>query len=165
MADVAGPEAQVPPSTRRRLVTAVGLALTVIVLDQATKTWAEHHLADRTIHLFWTLRLNLVYNSGAAFGFGRGYGPYLMLAGAVVLVLVLVLARPVLLLRSALLTIALGLILGGALGNVVDRVVRNNGGAVIDFIDAQWWPVFNVADIALSAGCVLLAIGGSRGES
>jgi signal peptidase II len=165
MVDPAGPGRQVAPSTSRRLAAAAGLAVAIIAVDQLTKTWAERHLAERTIHLFWTFRLSLVYNSGAAFGLGTGYGPYLMLVGAIVLVLVLVLARPVLLLRSALLTVALGLILGGALGNVVDRVARDNAGAVIDFIDPQWWPVFNVADMALSVGCVLLAIGGSRAES
>jgi signal peptidase II len=58
--------------------------------------------------------------------------------------------------------VALGLVLGGALGNIVDRLLRTGdgflGGAVVDFIDAQWWPVFNVADIAISCGGVLLLL-------
>ncbi|MEY2569819.1 MAG: signal peptidase, partial [Acidimicrobiaceae bacterium] len=62
--------------------------------------------------------------------------------------------------------VAVGLVLGGALGNLVDRVLRDGsgflGGAVVDFIDAQWWPVFNVADIAVSVGGVLLVLVSSR---
>jgi signal peptidase II len=58
--------------------------------------------------------------------------------------------------------IALGLVLGGALGNLADRLIRGHGGAVIDFIDFQWWPVFNVADMAITIGAVLLVIAGFR---
>jgi signal peptidase II len=60
----------------------------------------------------------------------------------------------------------LGLVLGGALGNLADRVFRDGsgflGGAVIDFIDLQWWPVFNVADIAVTVGGVLLVLTSTR---
>jgi signal peptidase II len=59
---------------------------------------------------------------------------------------------------SATLAVALGLVLGGAVGNLADRLVRGNGGAVIDFIDFQWWPVFNLADVAISCGAVLLVL-------
>jgi signal peptidase II len=58
--------------------------------------------------------------------------------------------------------VSLGLVLGGALGNLTDRALRDGtgilGGAVIDFIDLQWWPVFNVADIAVTIGGVLLVL-------
>jgi signal peptidase II len=60
---------------------------------------------------------------------------------------------------------ALGLVLGGAFGNLSDRLFRDPGllrGAVVDFIDLQWWPVFNVADMAVSCGCVLLVITAGR---
>jgi signal peptidase II len=57
-------------------------------------------------------------------------------------------------------TVAMGLILGGALGNLVDRLFRHHGGAVIDFIDLQWWPVFNVADACLVVGGILLFVVG-----
>lgn len=157
------PDADAAPTGRRptRLAIVAGVAAIVVTADQLAKTWAEHHLADRSIHIVWTLRLSLSYNTGAAFSLGRGYGPYIMLLGVSVLVVFLGMARNVLL-RSLLLTVALGLVLGGALGNVGDRLLRANGGAVIDFIDLQWWPVFNVADSALSVGAVLLAIGGRK---
>ena len=57
--------------------------------------------------------------------------------------------------------VALGLVLGGAVGNLVDRVFRSPGfgrGSVIDFVDLRWWPVFNVADAAITVGCVLLVL-------
>jgi signal peptidase II len=54
--------------------------------------------------------------------------------------------------------LAIALLLGGASGNLIDRLLRHNHGAVIDFIDFQWWPVFNVADVAIVVGALLLAI-------
>ena len=53
---------------------------------------------------------------------------------------------------------------GGAVGNLTDRLFRHNGGAVIDFIDLRWWPVFNVADAAITCGAILLVLTGLRGE-
>jgi signal peptidase II len=126
----------------------------VVVADQVTKTLALHALADGPIHLFWTLRLNLSFNSGAAFGLGRGLGPVLVAVAIVVLVILLGLGRAAM--ARPVAAMALGLLLGGALGNLVDRVVRHHGGAVIDFIDFQWWPIFNVADMAITVGAVLL---------
>ncbi|HEX6476196.1 MAG TPA: signal peptidase II, partial [Acidimicrobiales bacterium] len=58
--------------------------------------------------------------------------------------------------------IAVGLILGGAVGNLVDRLVRSNGGSVIDFIDLRYWPTFNVADACIVCGAVLLVVVGYR---
>jgi signal peptidase II len=146
----------------RRAVPAltVGVAAAVIAIDQLTKTWALHHVADRPIHLIWTLRLYLTFNSGAAFSLGRGITPFLVpLAVAVVAVMLFMTGRrhptrPV--------TVAMGLILGGALGNLVDRLFRHHGGAVIDFIDLQWWPVFNVADASLVVGAILLLLVGRQ---
>ena len=162
LSDEGGAAAATPVPGRGRLVAiAVAVAACSIAVDQATKTWAEHALADRTIHLVWTLRLALTYNSGAAFSIGRGYGPYFMLAGVVALIVVLSFGHRTLL-RSTLMAVALGLVVGGALGNVVDRVLRDNAGTVIDFIDLRWWPVFNVADSCLSVGGVLLVLSGLR---
>jgi signal peptidase II len=64
-------------------------------------------------------------------------------------------------------SVAAGLVLGGAIGNLVDRVFRSPGflsGAVIDFIDLRWWPVFNLADAAITCGCLLLLFSGLRGR-
>lgn len=146
----------VPTLTRtRRLPAVAGTAAAVVAVDQLTKTWALRVLADGPIDLFWTLRLKLTINSGAAFGLGRGLGPVLVVAAVAVLVVLGMLARSTSL--SAVGTVALGLVLGGALGNLVDRLVRDQGG-VVDFVDLQWWPVFNVADAAISVGAVLLVV-------
>jgi signal peptidase II len=142
---------------RRVAVLLVVVIAAVLLLDQATKTWAENALADRTIHLVWTLRLNLSLNSGVAFGLGHGVTPVLVAAAVLVLVFTVGLSRA---LSSPLRAVAMGLVLGGALGNLADRVLRSNGGAVIDFIDPQWWPIFNVADTAISCGVILLLISG-----
>jgi signal peptidase II len=55
--------------------------------------------------------------------------------------------------------VGLGLLVGGAVGNLADRLVGGHGGAVVDFIDLQWWPAFNVADAAITCGAVLLVVG------
>jgi signal peptidase II len=55
-------------------------------------------------------------------------------------------------------------VLGGGLGNMIDRALRDHGGGVVDFIDLSFWPTFNVADMAIVIGVVLVAISGFRGE-
>jgi signal peptidase II len=136
------------------------LAAAVVVCDQLTKQWAADELADgHVIDLVWTLRLNLVYNSGSAFSIGRGLGPLL---GVLAVVVVLVLVRMGRLFNSRATAVALGAVLGGAIGNLTDRAFREGsgsflGGYVIDFVDFQWWPVFNVADIAIVCGAIGLA--------
>jgi signal peptidase II len=162
---VTEPQSTAPPPTepsRRRTIGAPVIAMVaavVLVLDQLTKAWAVDRLSDdRTIDLVWTLRFNLVRNPGAAFSTGRGLGPVL---GVLAVVMVVVLLRIGRMSTSPLTTIATGLVLGGALGNLTDRVFRDGGGFlgghVVDFIDLQWWPVFNVADMAVVVGGILLA--------
>jgi signal peptidase II len=63
-------------------------------------------------------------------------------------------------LRSTLMAVAIGLVIGGALGNVGDRLFRDTGGAVVDFVDFGWWPVFNLADSCVTIGAVLLIVRG-----
>jgi signal peptidase II len=140
-----------------------GVAAAVVLADQVTKTWALHHLArGRTIHVVWTLRLALSFNSGAAFGIGAGLGPFIVAGGVALIVAFALMGRGLGLGRSAVVTVALGLVLGGAVGNVADRVLRDQGGAVVDFIDLQWWPVFNVADAAITVGAATLVLSGRR---
>ena len=144
----------------------LGTAAVVVAVDQLTKWWAENRLERGHIDIVWTLRLNLVRNPGSAFSIGRSLGPLLgVLAVAVVLVLVRI-GRVVSNVPTA---IALGLVLGGATGNLIDRVFRDGhgflGGHVIDFIDFQWWPVFNVADMGIVIGGVLLALLASRADA
>ncbi|MCP3853520.1 MAG: signal peptidase II [Actinomycetia bacterium] len=144
----------------------------VLLLDQLTKSWALSVLDDRSIDLVWTLRLHLTFNTGAAFSRGSGLGPFIAIAAVVVTI---VLMRTSRLSTSVLISVTMGMVVGGALGNLVDRVFRTAcpmnpcsdegrflGGAVVDFIDFQWWPVFNVADIGVVVGAILLAFLSSR---
>jgi len=107
----------------------------------------------------WTLRLMLTRNTGAAFSLGGGSGAII---GALALVVVGVLVWQGRTVGSRLGAVALGLVLGGALGNIADRAFRGDGGlfggAVVDFIDFQWWPVFNVADMGVVIGGILLVV-------
>jgi signal peptidase II len=148
---------------RGRLVLALGIAAAVILVDQLTKWWAVVNLQDRIIHLFWTFQLNLTFNSGMAFGRGRGFGPLIAVVG-IVLVSVLLLGTSRA--PTKLAAVAGGLVLGGAISNLLDRFFRNGdgflGGHVVDFIDPQWYPVWNVADAAVVIGGVLLVVIGVR---
>jgi signal peptidase II len=135
------------------------VALVAIALDQLTKSWAVGALDDRDIDLFWTLRFHLVRNTGSSFSLAPGRGGLVALVAIPVVLIMLWVGRTVDTKPGA---VALGLVLGGALGNIIDRLVRDGdgflGGAVVDFMDTQWWPVFNVADIAISCGGVLLLL-------
>jgi signal peptidase II len=135
----------------------LGVAAGVLLFDQLTKWWAVETLTTRTIDVVWTLRLHLTINYGSAFSLARGRGAIIsLLAIAVVIVL----------LRSGRyatrpgMAVAIGMVLGGAVGNLADRALREGdgflGGGVVDFVDLQWWPVFNVADAAIVIGALLL---------
>jgi signal peptidase II len=132
------------------------VASAVVVVDQLTKWWAESDLDDRDIELFWTLRFNLSYNTGMAFGRGRGMGPIIgVLAMVIIVVMLLSLRRG----TSRLLDASMGLVIGGAVGNLIDRLFREPAwlrGGVVDFIDFQWFPIFNVADMGITIGGALL---------
>jgi signal peptidase II len=146
------------PATSHRVAFA-GVAVLVLLLDQATKHWALHALDDGPIDLIGSLRLKLVFNDGAAFSVGSGQTTWIALVAAGVSAVII---RMGLRADRRLWAVGLGVILGGALGNLLDRVVRHGdgafGGRVVDFIDLQWWPVFNVADMALWVGIGLLAV-------
>jgi signal peptidase II len=109
------------------------------------------------------LQLNLTYNTGAAFSQGEGLGPYIGIAAAAVAIGLLWSGRTVPTRTGA---VAVGLVLGGAAGNLADRAFRAGdgflGGAVIDFVDVQWYPVFNVADMAVVGGALLLLFATAR---
>ena len=146
-----------------RWVLIGAVAVVVVAVDQLTKWWALHELDTRTIDLPWTLRLNLTLNRGAAFGLGSKYAPLIALAAVCVVLVVLGTTRG---LDSRWPRLGVGLVLGGAFGNLADRVFREGtgflGGAVVDFVDLQWWPVFNVADAAVCVGAVLLVLTAAR---
>jgi signal peptidase II len=147
---------------RRALVPAVVGAI-VLGVDHLTKWWALNALDDRDIDLVGSLRLHLVFNRGASFGLGSRFAPFIALLAVVVVVVLLRVGREE---RALWPRIALALVTAGAVGNLLDRVFREGdgflGGAVVDFIDLQWWPVFNVADMAITCGAILLVLTGAR---
>jgi signal peptidase II len=144
--------------TARSLGGPLAIAAAVVLLDQLTKEWALNALEDGPIDVVWTLRFNLAFNKGMAFSQGTGLGPIIGVVALVVIVGLLVsIGRS----TSRLYPLAVGLIVGGAIGNLLDRLFRAPGwfrGAVVDFIDLQWWPIFNVADIGVTVGGALLLL-------
>ncbi|CAN5845511.1 hypothetical protein BH24ACT3_BH24ACT3_08640 [soil metagenome] len=159
------PEAGANPTAaggtaRQRVGLAVVLAGAVGAIDQLTKWWALENLEGGPIDLLGSLRFNLAYNKGTAFSLGGDrLGPLIAVVAMVVAALLL---RSVRHLPSRVGAIAAGLVLGGAIGNVADRAFRSEGawfdGAVVDFIDLQWWPIFNIADAAIVVGAVLYVL-------
>ena len=134
----------------------MAVAAAVLVLDALSKHWALGALKDDPIELFGSVRLALTYNTAGAFGLGGAFVPFLAV-GALVLVIVMVTTGSAT--AKAPAAVALGLVLGGAFGNLVDRIFRDPGllrGAVVDFVDVGFWPVFNLADAAISCGCIVL---------
>ncbi len=145
------------PSSSIRLSLAI--ALIIVALDQVTKNWAVNALSDgQSRHVIWTLHWNLTFNSGMAFSRAQGIGPYI---GALALVVVIVMVVSLRRSKGLGSTVAVGMVVGGALGNLTDRFFRDEGwlrGRVVDFIDVEWWPIFNVADMGVSIGGVLILL-------
>ncbi|HEX2482017.1 MAG TPA: signal peptidase II [Methylomirabilota bacterium] len=142
----------------------LGLATTVFVADQLTKTWALARLdaAHPVVVIPGFFHLVLVMNPGVAFGIFAGIPPgwrwIVTLFSLTALVLLGSLALRILPRGSVLARVAIGLVFGGAAGNLLDRW---RFGAVVDFIDVFWrtyhWPAFNVADSAITVGVCMLA--------
>ena len=148
------------PPTKPRYGLMAAVVVAVLALDQLTKSWAVSALAGgRAIHVVWTLELDLALNSGFAFSQGTGLTRYITILGLVLVAGLVWWSRGV---TSPLLAVGLALLLGGASGNLADRLFRDHGGAVVDFIDLQWWPVFNVADVAVFFGAALLIVSSIR---
>lgn len=138
---------------RWALLTASG----VLALDQLTKWWVVATLPGEPITLIdGFLDLRYVTNSGASFSMLQGAGSLIAVAVIAIVVLIVMLVRKIAHTPEA---IAFGLVLGGAIGNLADRIFRGPGffdGAVVDFVDFSFFPAFNVADSAVSVGAVLL---------
>ena len=151
-----------PPSTRRPLLI-LGLVVGVVLLDQITKAWVVASLADGPLSIIGDrVELRLSRNPGGAFSILTGFTPLLaVLAAIVAIVLVRVAQRA----KDPVMVVALSLVLGGALGNLTDRVFRAPGflrGEVVDFVRVGAFPSFNVADSAVTLGAVLLLLWGWR---
>lgn len=138
-------------------------ATVVLLLDQVSKQWAVETLATDPIELIeGLLSLDLTYNSGGAFGLLQGL-PGLFTIGTLAIVAgILIGVRK---LSDPRWAVPLGMVLGGGLGNAFDRLFRDAGGGVVDFIDLHFWPVFNIADIAIVTGALVLLFIGWREPS
>jgi signal peptidase II len=151
------------PQARRMAVARVlATGSTVVALDQVVKhTVATSIGPDQVIHIVPGLQLVHVRNTGVAFGFlsGNGAAVYIATAVAVVALLAYLFARP----RKWLLWLPTGMLIGGAAGNLIDRI---NRGSVIDFIKLPHWPAFNLADVSITFGVIVLLfvieLGGRR---
>ena len=150
---------------RSALLIWAGVGLSVFALDQGSKAWAETSLRDGVAHplLGSWLQLHLTFNPGAAFSLGTSYTVGLSLVALVVIAVCMRMSRR---LGSRWWAVALGLLLGGALGNVTDRLFRSPGpfrGHVVDFLELPHWPVFNVADSAICGAAALFLVLTLRG--
>ncbi len=142
------------------------IAAVVITFDQLTKAWATAALElGEPIEGPFGSSLKLVYNTGSAFSLGSSFGQVFgVVAIGVAIAMVFVVSR----VSDRMVVTGLGLIQGGAIGNVIDRLLRDGdgflGGRVIDFLEiGDWWPVFNFADVAIVVGGVIVVLFGSRG--
>lgn len=169
--DLQAPAGRSAHKRGKRVTLFVAVAAAVLALDVVSKVLVVARLPERTptgghlpVRLLGgALYLNQARNSGAAFSLGTGFTVILTV---VALAVVIVIARTASRLRSTGWAIALGLILGGALGNLGDRVFRAPGvgrGHVVDWISLfgaydKYWPVFNLADSAIVCGAILAAL-------
>ena len=141
------------------------MAVPVLVLDQVTKLLVVARIEGQepVSLLGGQLLLRVTRNPGAAFSFATGATPVFTVVAILVIAVILRTARR---LRSPGWALALGLLLAGATGNLVDRIFRSPGpgrGAVVDFLDFQVWPSFNVADSAIVVGGLLAVLLSLRG--
>lgn len=135
-------------------------AAAVVAFDQLTKEWALSTLDDGPIEVVaGVFSLNLTYNSGGAFGLLQGLPGFFLVATLVVIVIILIWAHK---LEDQRLIVPLGMVLGGGLGNLADRIFRATGGRVVDFIDVHVWPVFNLADSSIVIGVLLILLMSAR---
>ncbi len=151
--------------TRSR-ATRIGVWLAVIVAaDQATKSWVVAALSDGPQQIVGSnIEFLLARNSGAAFSRFRGFTPVLAIGACVITV---VLARTLRKTNDRATVIGLVMVLGGALGNLGDRVFRSPGvfrGEVVDFVKVGSFPLFNVADSCITVGAILIAIRSLRAD-
>ncbi len=134
------------------------VALVVFVLDQVSKALVVARMrVGEEIEVFPLLALERTSNTGVAFGLASDVPPLTLALVAAVIVLLLLILGSRLKWRGS--SLAIGLVLGGALGNLADRIFR---GSVVDFIAVPYWPTFNLADVGITIGVVLLLVGSLR---
>ncbi len=144
------------------------LSLLVVVLDQWSKYWIVANFREYEVLTVWPVfNLTLVYNTGAAFSFlsdAGGWQRWFFVTVGVLVSLVMVIWLARLQPRERWTALGLALVVGGAVGNLIDRVVL---GKVVDFLQWHWqdwyWPSFNLADSAITLGVILLLLDGLFG--
>ena len=155
------PEEGATEAARRSPAGPLAVAAVVVAVDQLTKVWAVSALSDGPTRVVGSLlQFRLTRNPGGAFSLLTNLTPVLALLAVVMVVYIVRTTR-----RTADIVMAysLALVLGGAVGNLVDRLVRSPGflrGEVVDFIKVPHWPTFNLADSAITVGVILIAIRG-----
>ena len=142
----------------RRLGLALALAAGFLVADQATKALVRHEVAHLPFRVVGGLRFGLTYNSGISFSRFAGAGTVLVVLVAAVVAGV----AAALFFAPPRYRPALGVVLGGAVGNLVDRLRFD--GAVVDFIGVYSWPSFNLADAAIVVGTIIIILQVLRGS-
>jgi len=151
---VSGVERRVSGVRRSHRVWVVALTtVAVVAADQTTKSVALDRLQNGPIHLLGVLSFALSFNSGVAFSLGSGLTVPILVIGVVLVVILIWFAHAA---PSYPVAVGTGLILGGALGNLADRIFRGHHGAVVDFVHLGFWPTFNLADFSIVVGTVML---------
>ena len=163
----AGTQAGAQPAAprSRRIAVLIGVAVLAYLLDLLSKIWVVHSLEHHDpVNVFGHyLRFDAIRNAGAAFGLGQGMTIVFTVIAVGVIAVIVRLSRR---LYSLPWAIALGLLLGGAFGNLTDRVFRAPGsfqGRVVDFIEPVHFAVFNLADSAICCGGALIVLLSFRG--
>ena len=146
----------------KKIVLLIWIGGILLFLDQLSKFWIARSLTgERPIRVWGDFfQITLLRNPGVAFGLFPGHRLFFIISSSIVIILVLLFYKKTE--RMGLwLRVSLSLILGGALGNLVDRLLRERG-RVIDFLDFGFgphrWPVFNLADSAISVGVVMVLV-------
>ncbi|MBI1877636.1 MAG: signal peptidase II [Chloroflexi bacterium] len=146
------------PKKSPALPVILGIAALVFALDQATKYWVVQRIPLNSSWSFFPklakiFQFTFVTNTGAAFGMFPQLGGIFMVIAIVVIASIVIFYRH-LPTYNTWVRLSLGLQLGGALGNLLDRITR---GYVVDFVDIGFWPIFNVADLSIVLGVTILA--------
>lgn len=135
----------------------VGIASSVIGLDVLSKLWVIRHFElGESRRIFSFFYLTFIHNTGTAFGLFQGNNKALLTLAVVILGALLYSARGLSERGGLWGALGVALVLGGAIGNVIDRI---RYGQVVDFLDFRVWPVFNVADSAITIGAICISIG------
>jgi signal peptidase II len=146
--------------TFRLNYTVIAIALAVTAIDAVTKAWARHALAEHAVHVGGAIWLRLTYNSGVSFSFNSSGPLVTTIVTIAIAVVVLVVGLNA---HRGVPAAGFGLLLGGGVANVLDRLAASPH-QVTDFIAVSSFPVFNLADVAITAGFITLLVATLTGE-